>query len=123
VPSRAYELRGNVLESVGFDDVAFLEVLELGDLDAAFVALGDFANVVLETAQALDLAVEDDRRVADDARLRVARDLARADVAATIVPTRLTLKTCRTSARPSTTSRSIGESIPRIAFFRSSSIS
>ena len=54
----------------------------LRDLNAALEALGDFANVVLEAAQRLDLAVEHDRRVANDAHLGVARDLAARDVAA-----------------------------------------
>src|SRR5581483_3206105 len=66
----------------GFDHVTLLEVLELRDLDAALVPLGNLANVVFEAAQRLDFAVEDDGRIADDACLGVTRDLAAGDVAA-----------------------------------------
>ena len=78
--SRACELRRDLLERERLDDVALFEVLELGDLNAALEALRDFAHVVFKSPQAFDLAVEDDGRIADDARLRIARDLAAGDV-------------------------------------------
>ena len=46
---------------IRLDDVAFFEILELRDLNAALEAFGHFANVFLKAPQRFDLAVEDDR--------------------------------------------------------------
>ncbi len=50
--------RRDELVRVGLDDVAFLEVLKLRDLDAALEAFRNLANVVFEAPQRFDLAVE-----------------------------------------------------------------
>src|SRR5471030_2845227 len=69
------------LRAVGFDHVALLEIGELRDLDAALEVLGHFADVVLEAAERFEFAVPDDGRVADDADLRIADELAGLHVA------------------------------------------
>ena len=60
-PSCPRQLRSDAFERVGLDDVAFFEVLELGDLNAALEAFGHFAHVVFESPQAFDLTVEDEQ--------------------------------------------------------------
>src|SRR5215211_7307917 len=65
---------------VGFDLVAFLDVLEVVQADAALVAGRDRADVLLEAAQGADPAVVDDHAVADQAGPGPAGDLARGDV-------------------------------------------
>ncbi len=42
---------GNLTKLVGLDDVAGLEVLEVGQADTALIAVGDFLDVVLEATQ------------------------------------------------------------------------
>src|SRR5215217_7498714 len=65
---------------VGFDLVAFLDVLEVVQADAALVAGPDRAGVLLEAAQGPDPPVVDDHAVADQAGFGPAGDLARGDV-------------------------------------------
>src|SRR5512133_1755069 len=65
---------------VGFDLVAFLDVLEVVQADAALVAGRDRAGVILEAAQGSDPPVVDDHAVADQAGLGPAGDLTRGDV-------------------------------------------
>ena len=48
----------------GFDDVADLDVVEVFEADAAFVALDHFAGVVLEALEGADLAGVDHHAVA-----------------------------------------------------------
>ncbi len=55
-----------LLHHEALDDVAFLDVVELFDLHAAFVTGGDFLNVVLEAAQRSKLALMDNDIVAQD---------------------------------------------------------
>src|SRR5947207_10924869 len=69
-------------EVVRLDDVALLEVLEVGQADAALVARLHLADVVLEALERSDGAVPDHDPVAQEADLRAARDRAVADVAA-----------------------------------------
>src|SRR5690348_1216829 len=60
----------------GLDNVAFLHVADVLQADAAFVAGSHFAGIVLEAPQRVDLAAEGHIAVAQDARGRVAHDLA-----------------------------------------------
>ena len=70
---RALDLPGRV----DLDHVAFLDVHEVLEDDTALEARLDLAHVVVEAPQRGDLAVVDDRAVADEARLGAAGDLAR----------------------------------------------
>src|SRR6266511_3521622 len=54
---------------VGLEHVAFLDVVEAVEEDAALEAFGDLAGVVLEPLQLRDRGLVDDRPVADDAHL------------------------------------------------------
>src|SRR5262245_2375082 len=76
------ELRRLLDDLVGLDDVALLDLVPAGDHHAALVALLDLADVVLEPAQAADLALVDLDGVADDAQVRLPVDLALGDHAA-----------------------------------------
>src|SRR3954447_22796456 len=62
--------------------VADFHVLVVGEYDAALEALQDLAHILVEAPQRPDLAVVDDRAVADQAHLRAARDAAVGDHAA-----------------------------------------
>src|SRR3954453_3217083 len=62
--------------------VPHLDVLVVGEHDAALEALQDLAHVLVEAPQGTDLAVGEDRAVADQAHLRAARDAAVGDHAA-----------------------------------------
>src|SRR3954452_12034085 len=64
------------------DDVAGLEVLEVGQADAALEALPHLAGVVLEALEGRDGALPDDDAVAQEADLGAAGDDARLHVAA-----------------------------------------
>src|SRR5688572_11007153 len=66
---------------VGLDNVARLEILEAGQADAALEALTNLTCVVLEPLERRDLALPDDRAVAEEADLRATRDDARLHVA------------------------------------------
>src|SRR3954466_4097354 len=63
-------------------DVALLDVGVALEHDSALLALIDLGDVVLEAAQRADPAGPDDRAVADQAGVRIARDLAVGDDAA-----------------------------------------
>src|SRR6056297_1443407 len=68
--SRSSDL--DVLE--GLDEIAGLEVLEVGQADTALEALADLTGIILETTQRTDVALPDDRAVAQEAHLRTAGD-------------------------------------------------
>src|SRR5690606_16970439 len=74
--------RRDLLHLVALDDVAFLDVVVAVEADAALVPGRDLADVVLEAAQRSDAALPDLHRIAHQADLRVADDLALGDVAA-----------------------------------------
>ena len=59
------------LHNEGFDDVAFLDVLELLEGDAALVAGGDLLHTVLEALEGGDGTVVDDDVVPEQAHLSV----------------------------------------------------
>src|SRR5438270_98292 len=65
----------------GLDDVALLEVLVVLEADAALEALAHLADVFLESPQRRDLALPDDRALAQEPHLGPARDDAVRDVA------------------------------------------
>src|SRR5437016_4860943 len=67
---------------VRLDDVARLEVLEVGEPDAALEAGLDLARVVLEPLQRGDRARPDDHALAEEAHLRSPGDHTAAHVAA-----------------------------------------
>ena len=67
---------------VGFENVAFLEVVEFFQTDTALIAGRDFLDVVLETAQGLDGVFGNDDAVTDDTEFGVSRDLAVQDIGA-----------------------------------------
>src|SRR3954470_15039593 len=64
------------------EDVALLDVLIALERDAALVALGDLAHVVLEALERADPTGPDDRAVAHQPHRRTAADGAARDVAA-----------------------------------------
>src|ERR671911_1989530 len=70
------QLPGDLSDLVRLDDVAFLDVVEVLDPDAALEALGHLAHVILEALERPDTAVIDDDAVADDARPPVPNDRA-----------------------------------------------
>src|SRR5262249_7112062 len=76
------QLRGFLDHFVGFDHVVLLDLVPAGDHHAALVALLDLADIVLEPAQAADLALVDLDGVPDDPQVRLAGDLALGDHAA-----------------------------------------
>src|SRR5215831_4294390 len=63
-PADSGQARPDRLQLVRLDDVAFLEVVEVLDADAALESLVDFLHVVLEAPQGGDLPGEDRLRVA-----------------------------------------------------------
>src|SRR3954452_669349 len=67
---------------VRLDDVTGLEVLEVGQPDAALEALVDLTSVVLEPLERLDRALPDDDALAQEADLGATGDRAAGDVAA-----------------------------------------
>src|ERR1041385_7099956 len=70
------ESRGRYLHALhgeDFNDVAYLDVVEAFEADAAFEAGLHFADVVLEAAQRADLAFEHHDVVAQQTRCRLAR--------------------------------------------------
>src|ERR671933_2428604 len=72
--SHKSKLRFDLLGPVRLQDVAFLEVVEVVEGDAALVALGYLAHVVLEALERGDRAVVDDRAPPQQAHVRVAGD-------------------------------------------------
>ena len=64
------------LHLVHFEDVALAEIAVILQRQTAFVTRRNFLDVVLETPQGIQLAVEHDDMVADDADLGIVRDLA-----------------------------------------------
>src|SRR6478672_5810063 len=58
----------DLADLVGLDQVAFLDVVEALEVDAALEALGQLAHVVLEALQRVDRGLVDDGAVTDDPR-------------------------------------------------------
>ena len=58
---------GDLADLIRLDHIAFLDVVEAGQPDAAFEPGGDAADVIFESAQRRDDAVEDDHAVAQQA--------------------------------------------------------
>src|SRR6266481_9018745 len=73
---RRGELAQNRFHLEGFDNVVRFHVVEILERDTAFVALRDFARVVLEALQGRELAFPYRAPVADQARAGAADDLA-----------------------------------------------
>src|SRR4051794_16975576 len=73
---------GDLLDREGLDDVAALQVLVVLQADTALVAGLHFADVVLEALQGGDLALPDDRAVAQEPDLGATGDRPVEDVAA-----------------------------------------
>ena len=71
-----------LLDDEGFEEVAFLDIVELLQTDTALVALGDLLDVVLEAAQRLYLILGDDYTVTNNADKSAALDLAGNNLAA-----------------------------------------
>ena len=67
VPGRHMPLLGDFLHGEGFDDVAFLDIVELLDGQAALVACGHLLDGVLEPLQRGQNALVDDDAVPDQA--------------------------------------------------------
>src|SRR5581483_12385775 len=67
---------------VGLDDVAFLQVLEVAEPDAALEPGLDLTYIVLEAPERVDRALPDDGAVTEEADLRPAGDDAVRDVTA-----------------------------------------
>src|SRR6185312_15029718 len=82
LPEARSELLLDLLDVVRLEDVLLLDVVVALEADTALEALEDLARVVLEALQAVDLAVPEDRVVAEEAHLPGADDLALDDVAA-----------------------------------------
>src|ERR1700737_1935050 len=76
------ELALDLARGVGLEDVAFFDVGEIPEHDAAVESGCDLTHIVVEAAEARDLAVVDDRAVAHESYLRPAGDLAFGDVGA-----------------------------------------
>src|SRR6185503_18102549 len=68
-PSGATRLEGapDHVDPIGLDHVIDLDVIEVGDLDAAFEALADLLDVVLEPLQRLERSLVDLAPFADQA--------------------------------------------------------
>src|SRR5262245_24867628 len=80
-PSRSQRPADHV-HAVRLDDVVPLDIIVIGDLDAALVAFPDFAHVVFEAFERGDLALVDLAAFAEQARLRRPLDDALGDEAA-----------------------------------------
>src|SRR5204863_1958666 len=76
------ELGGEFLGCEGFDEVADLDILVTGEVDAALDALADFADIVLEALERGDLTLPEFGAFAEEANLGVAADEAIGDAAA-----------------------------------------
>src|SRR4051794_16800418 len=79
---RSFELALHLSRLEDLQHVALLDVLVALERDAALVALGDLARVLLEAPQRADPAGPDDGAVADQAHRRAAPHEAGGDVAA-----------------------------------------
>ena len=64
----------------GFENIAFLDVVEAFQTDTAFVALNDFLCVILEALEGGDLIFEDHDTVTDDTDLGLTCDLTVKDI-------------------------------------------
>src|ERR1700738_2995441 len=74
-PLRGLQLRRHQLGRPSLDDIPRLEIGEPSHLNPALEVLSDFANVVLEPPQRLDLPVEHHGRIPEHANLGVPSDL------------------------------------------------
>ena len=66
----------NFFHDEAFEDVAFLDVIELGHSHAALIAGSNFLGLVLEPLQRTNLTLMDDDVVAEHTDLGIAGDLA-----------------------------------------------
>src|SRR5689334_2452235 len=73
---------GHLLGLVDLEDVAFLDVVEVLDQDAALVAGGHLADLLAVVAEAVDAAIVDDLPRAHHPHVRAAQDATFRDVAA-----------------------------------------
>src|SRR5690606_35864382 len=76
----------DLLHAVALDDVADLDVVEVGDVQTAFEALPDLSDIVLEPLEAAQLALVHLDPVPDDAHAAAALKLAVRDHAASDGP-------------------------------------
>ena len=67
---------------VGLNDVAFFEILEVGEANAAFEASGNFWNIILEASKGLDGALPDDGSFSKEPDTGTTSDFAASDHAA-----------------------------------------
>src|SRR5664279_1428430 len=102
---------GDFLDLEELEQVAFLDVVVVFQLDAALEAGGDLADVVLHASHGLDLAGVDDDVLAQQAEARAAAPIFDAT------------NTVRISAVPIVSSRCSGASMPVIAALISSTAS
>src|SRR5581483_2808884 len=65
---------GDAFSHEGLDDVADFNVAVIGDGDAAFHAVANFAGIIFEATQGADLSAEDNYVVAKQADLGIALD-------------------------------------------------
>src|SRR5215210_7769278 len=72
--SLAFKLPLNFFHLVNFEQVAFLDVVESGQLDAAFITLANLLGIVLLATKRIDGIVADNRAVANDPGAAVALD-------------------------------------------------
>src|SRR6266480_2018954 len=105
------EPAGHLLDLVGLDHVARLHVLVALERHAALVATRHLARVLFEALEARDPAVVHDHVVTQAPR----RILPSVTKQPATWPMPETVKACRTSARPSTFSWSVGSRSPSSA--------
>src|SRR5205807_3121876 len=65
----------------GFNDIAFLYVIEVADADTALHAVADIAGIVLEALERRDFAFVDLNTIAQQAHVGIALDLPIQDIA------------------------------------------
>ena len=92
------------LPAMGLEDIAFLEILEAGDADAALEAGGHLVHVILEAAETGDGAVDNDGSVPEDAAAMPRVNRPSLTMTPATLPARPARKTARTVAVPCTTS-------------------
>src|SRR5262245_46440164 len=61
----ALELCGNLIDRIGFNNIPYLDVVEIFDADSTFVALLHFTDILLEAAQRPELPLVDHHVIAD----------------------------------------------------------
>src|SRR5262245_42469136 len=61
----ALELCGNLIDRIGFNNIPYLDVVEIFDANSTLVALLHFTDIVLEAAQRSELPLVDHHVIAD----------------------------------------------------------